>query len=270
MVVNSSVSDTPRNDDRRVWRYITFHQLISILDREELYFSSIDTFQDRFEGSFPKEESIESNYSSYVSRLEESGQASDPTSFAENVKNYRIYAPKIVFANCWHINDRETAFMWNQYQERSIAIQSTVSRLRDSFSISKRGAQLYEVEYIDYEEEEFQSEHRLAAYFHKRRSFEHENELRIMYLGHPPQAGCESDVEVSDTDGFDLMASGDVDESMFVEGQFHEFDVDSLVENIYVDPRRSDEFLKLTQNAISKYSFDFPVTKSELSKDPVY
>lgn len=41
----------PVNPDIKLWRYIDFTKLVSLLSREQLFFSRADKFADPFEGS---------------------------------------------------------------------------------------------------------------------------------------------------------------------------------------------------------------------------
>ena len=44
----------PENEDIKVWRYMDFTKLVSLIDSLRLYFTRADKFEDPFEGSFPK------------------------------------------------------------------------------------------------------------------------------------------------------------------------------------------------------------------------
>ena len=44
----------PADEDIKVWRYIDFTKLISLIDTSCLFFARVDKFQDPFEGSWPK------------------------------------------------------------------------------------------------------------------------------------------------------------------------------------------------------------------------
>jgi hypothetical protein len=169
------------SDETTVWRYLDFYQLTSILEREQVYFSALSEFADPFEGSFPVEDSIEAG-------IDED----------EEVKRFRERFPKCVFANCWHMNSRESASMWNQYDDRGIAIKTDYGSLRDSFVRYRRGIRFFEIKYIDYEEDSMEFEHRLDAYRHKRKSYEHEQELRALFIDYPPQEGAENEKSQKD------------------------------------------------------------------------
>lgn len=249
------------SDGATVWRYLDFYQLASILDREQVYFSALSEFSDPFEGSFPIEDSIEE----------------DPDE-DEVVKRFRKRFPKCVFANCWHMNSRESASMWNQYDDRGIAIKTDYKNLRNSFNISRRGVHFFEVKYIDYEEESMEFEHRLDAYRHKKKSYEHEQELRALFIDHPPQEGAESEKEPEGYDDRDnrfdpfsyITREEPIPEGKYVSGQFHGVDVDSLIKEVRINPWNDRNFVELIESIVKKYNLSAEVEQSRLSDEPLY
>ena len=44
----------PENEEIKVWRYMDFTKLVSLIDSRRLYFTRADKFADPFEGSWPK------------------------------------------------------------------------------------------------------------------------------------------------------------------------------------------------------------------------
>lgn len=245
--------DIWENQDKSIWRYLDFYQLVSIIEREKLYFSPISEFQDHYEGSFPVADSIDGTFED------------------DEIVRFRQRFPRCVFANCWHINSREAASMWNQYDDRGIVIKSTVQNLRDSITESKRGVHLFKVRYIDYDEDEL-SDHRLAAYFHKRKSFEHEREFRLLFIDYPPQKGAEDSDFPDEFEGpFDYITSKkEIPDEKFVSGQYHNIELDNLIQEIRINPNRGDDFEDLVSNLVKRYNLDIEVKQSDLSSDPVY
>ena len=78
--------------------------------------------------------------------------------------------------------------MWGLYIQGSegVAIQSTFARLRDSFSKCREySIYIGEVAYIDFENELMTIEGSHYAYLFKRKSFEHEHELRAIIQSIP-------------------------------------------------------------------------------------
>jgi hypothetical protein len=90
-----------------------------------LYFTSADKFTDPFEGHYAY---------NYLSRLQ--GFLPGNLTKVELNKIYSIFLEMRVhtYLNCWHLNDYESAAMWDIYQRNNdaIAIQSTYTKLCNS------------------------------------------------------------------------------------------------------------------------------------------
>lgn len=241
-------------DDKEIWRYLDFYQLVSILEREQLYFSALSEFSDPFEGSFPIADSIEAN----------SGDA--------RVKRFRERFPNCVFANCWHINDRESASMWNQYDERGIAIKTTIDKLRNSLTLYLKGIHIFDVKYVDYEEESMEFHHRLDVYRYKRKSYEHEQELRAMFIEYPPHPGTEvNNIPEDYRDAFEYITrKKPISDDQYAPGQFHDVNINKLIDEIRINPWNDDDFRELVESTINSHGLNVPVKQSKLSDEPLY
>lgn len=87
-------------------------QLISIFEQESLWFSSVAAFFDPFEGALPQTALTE-----LADRL--------PTGVREPKKIVarRYEALRYTtYASCWHQRNRETAAMWQLYQNKGKGI----------------------------------------------------------------------------------------------------------------------------------------------------
>ena len=89
-----------------------------------------------------------------------------------------------VFVNCWHELEHESDAVWRQYaqKEDGIAIVTTFGSLVESLGSfpehEARSIRIGRVQYVDYDTElvpEFDG----MPYFHKRKPFSHEQELRF-------------------------------------------------------------------------------------------
>ena len=54
MVEEHPVFIAPENIEIKVWRYMDFTKMISLIDTRRLFFTRADLFSDPFEGSYPK------------------------------------------------------------------------------------------------------------------------------------------------------------------------------------------------------------------------
>jgi len=112
--------EVPKNENAAIWRYMDFTKFVSLLDRQQLFFSRTDKLGDPFEGSCPKR------------NLEPRAELMGDTS--ERISEYSKWIREFTAVNCWHMNKYESAAMWKLYlkSDEGIAIKSTFRRLRDS------------------------------------------------------------------------------------------------------------------------------------------
>ena len=107
---------------------------------------------------------------------------------------------KTLYINCWHMNDCESAAMWSAYAElnEAIAVKSTYASLRNELPRNTRipySVLITPVKYIDYEKDEIpETDNMLTPFIYKRRSFEHERELRAIAMGSKASSAGDSDV----------------------------------------------------------------------------
>jgi hypothetical protein len=162
----------PADEDVDIWQYMKWAKFVSILQCQALFFSRVDRLKtdDPYEGAFPK------NYSNPdIKRLYQKWQITDQ-----------------IAANCWHMNEYESAAMWRLYApgEPDIAIQSTFRQLTNSFNSELRDVFVGEISYMDYEiDPNSDGDNMLSFCLHKRYSFRHEQELRALIILYPSSGG---------------------------------------------------------------------------------
>lgn len=263
-----------------LWRYIDFTQYISLLQRGELHFSRPTEFEDPFEGSLPTK-----NVENRIETLNETGIRdtivdflADETGFSKEEINTELedrkdsgeelasimsdaysninkkFGERIVL-NCWHKKQDETAAMWDLYTDTGIVIKSKYNNIvsaidklepHKTFSEKNNNTTKYlvgEVRYIDYNESKIPDTF-VHPYFHKRKSFETEQEVRI---------AC-------------VTTENDFDRT----GEYIPVDVNKLVDEIRVHPSSDEWYINLIKSVTKQFGYDFQVSQSDLSKDPVY
>jgi hypothetical protein len=124
----------PENDAVRVWRYMDFTKLVSLVDSRRLYFTRADKFHDPFEGSWPKT-NVDARQSMVVDVPPEMREA-----LAKQIGDMAGHLPRFLAINCWHMNDHESAAMWKLYlkSNEGIAVQSSYKSLRIPSSTMRR------------------------------------------------------------------------------------------------------------------------------------
>lgn len=236
----------PEDENERVWRYLDFTKFVWFMDRETLYFNRSDKFNDIFEGSYSKF-NIENRGTIYK----------DAKMLLESIPIIAKENRKYVFINCWHLNHYESAAMWNIYSKtnESIAIQSTFKRLRESFSSNSKKIYIGKVNYADYNADWIPEGNILSPFIYKRKSFEHEKELRAIYYEPPPPA---EDGKIH------------FNQEALYDGVNVDIDIDKLIEAIYISPLADEWFHNLIESVVRKYNHNFNIRKSDLHCSPVY
>lgn len=238
----------PDNEHMKVWRYMDFTKLVSLLDSRALYFARPDKFNDPFEGSYPKTNIEARRHPPREIPLEghEAYRRVVPLLLAEMHRNWLGN----VAINCWHMNEHESAAMWNLYlkSHEGVAIQSTYSKLRESF-IEEERVYLGVVKYIDYDREFFRNGNIFTPFVHKRKSFEHEREVRAVVERNPSPGSSGPTIS---------------------RGLLISVDLEKLVERIYVAPTAPDWFARLVEAVTKKYGCGFQVVHSRLDEQPLF
>lgn len=147
--------------------------------------------------------------------------------------------------------------MWKLYLESGggVAIQSTFRRLAESFnSYEENDVYIGKVQYIDYEKDTFPETSLFYPVLHKRKSFQHERELRAFIFNIPSKENGEIDLSLE----------------VFDKGAYIPVDLDVLIEEIFVSPTAEDWLKDLVESIVGKSDISKQVEHSSLSKDAVY
>jgi hypothetical protein len=231
----------PNNSGIKIWRYLDFTKFVDLLNSKSLYFSRFDKFDDIFEGSLPKESVIaRSNQLNSFGLNSNSGIQS-----VDFWNNIGIKFKKEFAANCWHMNEHESAAMWKVYLKTNegVAIQSTYKRLYECLNLSSKPIYLSIIKYIDFESDIINWGNRMSTFVHKRKSYTFEQELRAI---------------VRKVDGYDLSKGGcKVD-----------IDLNNLIENVYIAPSSPTWFRDLVIELLKNYKLS--IANSKLDDKPIY
>lgn len=237
--------------DTPLWRYMDFTKLLSLLDTQHLYFPRADKLGDPFEGSWPRRNVAGRNsVPSEIPKEAVKGYQRAMQRLGETSKAWTTY----VAVSCWHLSEHESAAMWNLYLSSNdgVAVRSTYSNFRRCFT-GEESVFIGKVKYIDYEQDVIQSLNMLSPYAHKRKSFEHEREVRAVTLNYP--------------DFSDPEHGG---QPLIDHGVAIPVNIQRLVTDIYVSPTSPEWFRELVQSVVQRYGFDFPVIQSDMALQPVY
>ena len=173
----------PRDLNTPIWRYLDFTKFADLLDTQALFFCRADRFEDKFEGALSNP--------SVVARPTELVAKGFTVKNALETAGLAAYAGKEFLRfnaiSCWHMSPRESAAMWRLYvkNDEGVAVRSTFRRLRSSFLEFRNEITVGLVDYVDYRKKLIPWRWPHAAYFHKRKSFEHEKEVRAIITRYP-------------------------------------------------------------------------------------
>jgi hypothetical protein len=213
----------PKNENAKIWRYMDFTKFVSLIDKHALFFPRISLLGDKFEGSIPKQ-----TYPDFSREQKDELRQSDPDGYEKFIANdnnarkeaarWRKAQRNCTFVNSWHMSEFESAAMWKLYlkTDEGIAIQSTYSRLAICLSASKIKVYLGMVRYVNYSSE-YPFNVASFPFICKRKSFEHEKELRAIIMKHPTDYVPNTSVRIPN--GIEIPVI-----------------LDSLIEEVYVSP----------------------------------
>ena len=240
------VFEKPEKATAKIWRYMDFTKFASLLDKSALFFSRADKLGDPFEGSYSKF-NIQLRPIVYKDKI--------PSEALETMSRYQKRLREFTAISCWYLNEYESAALWKLYlkSNEGIAIQSTFSRLKRSLKDEDHDIYIGKVKYIDFDTDWMPEGNTFYPFVHKRKSFEHEHELRAVIQKVPSKDG-----------------KTDLSKPLFDDGIYVAVDLKSLIERIYVAPTCPAWLFELTKSVTKKYGLDKKVYQSSLDDVPVY
>ena len=214
----------PERWKAKVWRYVSFASLVSILQSGKVFFPRITKLDDPYEGAMP--DALRSYFGNEEEEFE--GRKLRVVDFLEAHSRFSC-------VSCWHVNEVESAAMWKLYSSDSgVAVQSTVGGLILGFKEANPKMAL--VQYIDLEGSDLPK--LMFPVYLKRKSFSHENELRVTLI--------ETDIPAY-PDGLPVAA-----------------DLKALIECIYVSPSAPKWHVDVVRWEVERHGLKVEVHQSSL------
>ncbi len=243
----------PADENVKIWHYMDFTKFVWMIDRRAFHFTRIDQLEDKFEGSLS-----EHLFNLNAEKLNQK-RPRQIDALKKHLSTLYQAQRKETVVNCWHINEYESAAMWKLYlkSEEGVAIQSTYKKLAGSFNQYKENdVCIGVINYIDYEREVIPRDNTYFPYIYKRKSFEHERELRAVITKTKPQQFNDlntksSNIEFSQT-GLEVKIN-----------------LEDMIEKVYVSPTAEKWFEDLVRSIMQKYKLNKKVIKSSLADDPI-
>ncbi len=236
-----------------VWRYMDLAKFVHLLDTTSLYFSRAAQFADPYEGHYPKKNM----------NMKASMNKADPYR-GEVEEKFMGLIRACTYINCWHGNNYESAAMWDLYSKQNdgVAIQTDYKGLCHSFGVPediKDPAPVFvgKVDYIDYSEDKIKEDNLFYPFLHKRKSFEHEKEVRAIAQRLPK--------EFIETGRLSSIAP----ENLNIKGVLVPVDLNTLIHKIYVAPTASKMFVDVVVSVAKRYGIKKPIIQSDLYNSPL-
>lgn len=252
----SASFESPEPQDK-LWRYMDIAKFISMLSTESLYFSPSEAFDDPFEGA----KGILGNQSEWneyyldffrfaiktapgISKEDSSDEKLELTSqrLLKELAQNGLYDRKSTCISCWHCNEYESEAMWKLYSANvtnAVAIETTYQNLHEALGEDPY-VKIGRVKYIDFRKR--YSKIGFDAFWYKRKSFEHEREVRAIILNHENSG----------------------------KGISRSVDLDVLIKNVYVSPYAPEWFAEVVRDVVLKYNLKKPVMYSSMRDQPFF
>lgn len=213
-----------------VWRYLDFAKFVSLLDSRALFFARVDLVGDSFEGSFPRQN----------------------RELGPEMRQMRKGLTECTFVNCWHLSADESVAMWQLYarSQYGVAIKSTYKQLVKCLPEHKPPILAGVVRYMDYDTGEIPDDNTIHAFMHKRLSYQHEQEVRVLIQ--------------------DLAAMTMFGRRVPAFGFPIEVDMVELINEVSLSPGQPPWFFELITSVIKKYDLELAVVRSRLDDHPSF
>ncbi len=222
----------PPNEEIGLWRYMNFSQFVSLIVKSQIFFSKISYLGDEFEGTW---------FNSLRNSFEKKKNFF-PWGY-EDLEKVTLSMRKSICVNCWHINNYESAAMWNSYLKTNegIAIKTSLKKMKKAFLNVNQYIKAAKMIYADFDDDLLITNP--ATPFHtKLKSYEYEQELRLM---------------------IDLN-NEELNDKKYLDGKFIDVDLIDLIDEIYISPNSPSWLINLMNDLLKKYNCNFPIINSQL------
>jgi hypothetical protein len=239
-----------------------FAKFSFLIESSSLFFPRATHLGDVFEGSFPFTQTPLARIHGLLPPGSLPAIATLTTS-PGLVNTWEMFRPWTL-VSCWHANEHESAAMWSLYgrSASAVAIRSTPAGLRaalpnpipvpDGFfgDVLHIGM----VDYIDYSSDVIPVQSFATPYYRKRKSFEHERELRAVLLQIPRHSNGAFNREAKPPNT----------------GVALPVDLTVLLTAIYVAPQAPTWFAELARALVRRVGLNIEVIHSSLDASPLY
>lgn len=244
-------------NDAVLWRFMDFTKFVSILKNRALYFARADQFEDPFEGAKglmenkPRWDSFYMGFfaGSYANppdgvdfNLTPDEVAKESLRLLRQLEAAGVRNLSTTFINCWHENPHESEAMWKLYVaalDYGISIRTTYDRLYRALGRDP-DISIGRVSYVDFS-------NRFVGindcFWHKRLSFKHEQEVRVIIK--------------------DFRTENEF-------GKLVPVNLGTLIESVHLSPTSPSWFRDLVEDVMTKYGIMSKIESSRMTAQPFY
>ena len=224
-------------DDTVLWRYIDFARFAQLLENRQLWFSRADQFEDPLEGTLTDGEiRFEPNTAGATPQYRDA--TSDP--LAQMMR-------RSTYVNCWRMGSSESLAMWDLYCKGSgsVAITTTVGRLKDQISIDRRQVFMAQIRYVEWNVPNTLNG-MLDLVTRKNISYAHEAEMRAFLW---------------DVAFVPKPEPGSIREHPV--GQTIAIDPQELISELWIGPSEKSSIQPLVEGLVARYGLHFTIRASD-------
>lgn len=242
--------------DSKLWRYMDFTKYVGLLSSRALYFCRADQFDDTYEGAkgLKRRKDV---WDRHYLEFFRSAVRDLPPGYNNQRTDAQIEAEAVrllgsigaigetsrtrTFISCWHESAYESAAMWRLYSSflpNAVAVRSSFSNLYRALG-QDPSIKIGRVRYLDLDRE-FAGVN--DAFWRKRKSFEHEREVRA------------------------IVVDGDAQGV----GKLVPCDVSTLIERVFVSPEAPGWFVDILNDVNDKFGLGIAVAESDLREEPFF
>ncbi len=242
------------DENRTIWPYMDFTKFISLLDRRRLFLCRADKLEDPFEGSLPLSNVENLRSEIYKEKAIKGKWGIEKTKqYINDLSEGSKLLKRFAYISSWFMNEHESAAMWKLYTRtnEAVAIKSTVKRLRDS--LPKYDELLIgRTRYMDYKVGSIEQESLVDRFFYKRKSFDYEEELRVVVFN--LNEWWDKKFQVIEVEG----------------GAYIKTKIDVLINKIYVAPNSPEWFQELVNKVARLYGINKKTIRTSLDDKALY
>ena len=252
-------------NETKIWRYMAFEQLVSLLAKRKLWFSRAIALQegDPYEGTLP-EKNVSRSDADLASEMPRWNELS-PEQLNQFVNTHRSYqkTSTLNLVSCFNAAEHESNAMWHVYGKGTncVALTTSLGELKECFGpFVDYDVLIGQIEYIDYSKTLLDETNYLLPLLHKTPFYSYENEMRCLIMDdgdnslfddHEPSPWAELVGETS---------------TAYSRGTYVPVDLSKLLKEIVIGPHADEWFIETVQDVLHKYEVDIPVKQSILQR----